>query len=38
MVNTGPDTWFFRFQGPAELVESQKGAFAAFLNSVVFEQ
>ena len=38
MVNAGPDTWFFRLQGSAELIEEQKGPFGAFLNSVVFEQ
>lgn len=38
MVENGPETWFFRLQGPAELIESQKGPFAAFLNSIAFEQ
>jgi hypothetical protein len=30
------DTWFFRFAGPADLVENQRGAFDSLLQSVKF--
>jgi hypothetical protein len=33
----GEQSWFFKMQGPAELVERQKPAFEAFVKSVHFE-
>ena len=37
MVDTpAGDAWFFRFSGPADLVEAQRGAFDALLQSVKF--
>ena len=37
MVETaGGDVWFFRFFGPADLIEQQRGAFDALLQSVKF--
>jgi len=32
----GADTWFFKFSGPAELVEAEKAKFTAFIESVRF--
>lgn len=29
-------TWFFKFRGPAAVIERHKGAFAAFLQSITF--
>ena len=38
MVETaGGDVWFFRFFGPADLVEAQRGNLDAFLQSVKFD-
>jgi hypothetical protein len=38
MVETpGGDAWFFRFAGPADLVEAQRGALDSFLQSVKFD-
>lgn len=36
MTDLGDDFWFFKFQGPAGLVESQKAAFESFLKSARF--
>jgi hypothetical protein len=38
MVETaGGDVWFFRFFGPADLIEAQRGNLDAFLQSVKFD-
>jgi hypothetical protein len=36
IAERGPVTWFFKMQGPAPLVEEQKAAFEAFVQSVKF--
>jgi hypothetical protein len=37
IVSVGDKTWFFKLNGPAELVEKQKPTFEAFLKSVKFD-
>ncbi|HEV7406199.1 MAG TPA: hypothetical protein VGO11_24845 [Chthoniobacteraceae bacterium] len=37
MFNRGSNTWFFKLQGDATVVEAQKPAFLEFLKSVQFE-
>jgi hypothetical protein len=36
MLTRGSDWWFFKLQGPADLVAAQKEAFMSFLDSVKF--
>jgi hypothetical protein len=37
VVPRGEQSWFFKMQGPADLLERQKAAFEAFVKSVHFE-
>ncbi len=37
MFNRGSNTWFFKLQGDAAVVEAQKPAFIEFLKSIQFE-
>jgi hypothetical protein len=37
LVPRGGQSWFFKMQGPADLIERQKPAFEAFVKSVHFE-
>ena len=37
MLPRGEQTWFFKINGPADVVEKQKSAFEAFVKSVRFE-
>jgi hypothetical protein len=37
VVRRGPEDWFFKLDGPADIAAKQKSAFEAFLKSVRFE-